>query len=89
MADGETKKHIRKKKENVTITISPYLKKQLDLIVESGDFSSISDLATIALSGFVARYHAEKQNEVKDHKKIDRKPPNNYSDDYETEEILE
>jgi Arc/MetJ-type ribon-helix-helix transcriptional regulator len=60
----EEKGKIRKRKENVTITMSPYLKKQLDVMVESGDFSSLSDLATMALSEFVAKYTAEKMKEA-------------------------
>lgn len=64
MTDIRGKPTPRKKKENVTITISPYLKKQLDIMVESGDFSSLSDLATIALSEFVSKYNAQKGSNV-------------------------
>jgi Arc/MetJ-type ribon-helix-helix transcriptional regulator len=51
----------KKKKENVTITLSPYLKKQLDQMVESGDFSSMSDLATMALTEFIGKYNQEQK----------------------------
>lgn len=60
MAEIQKGSNIRKKKENVTITLSPYLKKRLDVMVLSGDFSSLSDLATMALSEFVAKYESEK-----------------------------
>lgn len=65
---------IRKKKENVTITLSPYLKKQLDVMVESGDFSSLSDLATMALTEFVAKYNAEKKQEIEDQPEENEQP---------------
>lgn len=45
-----------RKKIDVTITISPYLKAKLDKMVESTDFSSISDLATIAFTEFITKY---------------------------------
>jgi hypothetical protein len=54
----------RKKKINVTITISPYLKKRLDMLVEDEEFSSISDLATIAFTNFLTEYKIQKVKET-------------------------
>jgi Arc/MetJ-type ribon-helix-helix transcriptional regulator len=63
MAENLGKPVIRKKKENITVTVSPYLKKQLDEMVESGDFSSMSDLAMMAFSEFVTKYNIEKEKQ--------------------------
>jgi|GEM_PF-6847597 len=61
MVESKTGSPIRKRKENATITLSPYLKKQLDVLVDSGEFSSLSDLSTMAFSEFLARYNAKKE----------------------------
>jgi Arc/MetJ-type ribon-helix-helix transcriptional regulator len=43
-------------KEKINITISPYLKKQADALVDSDEFSSMSDLVSIALAEFIGKY---------------------------------
>ncbi len=63
MAASEQQKKIRKKKRDVTITMSPYLKLQLDNIIDLGEFTSISELITHASTEFIVRYKLEKENE--------------------------
>jgi len=51
-----------KHKEQVNITLSPYLKKELDLVVaDKTEFSSVSDVCTIAITQFLERLRAEKK----------------------------
>lgn len=58
----QDKGRIQKRKVNVTVTISPYLKKQLDEMVDSEEFSSLSDLATMAFTEFVTIYNLKKNS---------------------------
>lgn len=52
---------IQYKKESIHATVSPYLKRHAETLVESGDFSSMSDLVSIALSQFIERYNREQK----------------------------
>ena len=56
--------HPQKKKRDVTISMSQYLKKKLDNIVETKDFSSVSDLASTALLEFVTRHELGQENKT-------------------------
>ncbi|WP_135390428.1 hypothetical protein [Methanolobus halotolerans] len=52
---------IQYKKESIHATVSPYIKKQAEELVESKDFSSMSDLVSIALAEFIGRYKREQK----------------------------
>lgn len=47
---------IQYKKEKISLTISPYLKKRVNELVDSGDFSSASDLVSTALAEFIGKH---------------------------------
>jgi Arc/MetJ-type ribon-helix-helix transcriptional regulator len=51
----------KRKKETICATVSPYTKKKVDELVESGEFSSMSDLVSVAITEFLTKYLAEKQ----------------------------
>lgn len=56
----------KRNKESIHATVSPYLKKQADELVATEEFSSMSDLVSIALAEFIGRYNREqKENLVK------------------------
>lgn len=42
-------------KITISITVSPYIKKRADELVESKQFSSVSDLVNIALTEFITK----------------------------------
>ena len=50
---------IHYKKESIHATVSPYIKKQAEELVSTGDFSSMSDLVSVALAEFIGRYKRE------------------------------
>ena len=52
---------IQYKKESIHATVSPYIKKQAEELVATGDFSSMSDLVSIALAEFIGRYNREQK----------------------------
>lgn len=56
-----TRAPIRKRKETLNVTISPYLKKKIEVLVETDEFSSASDLATTALTEFLAKHELEQE----------------------------
>jgi Arc/MetJ-type ribon-helix-helix transcriptional regulator len=49
------------RKERITVYVSPYLYKEIQEMINSGDFSSESDIGYQALSSFVAAYKKEKK----------------------------
>ncbi|WMW22769.1 hypothetical protein RE476_02805 [Methanolobus mangrovi] len=52
---------IQYKKESIHATVSPYIKKQAEELVDTGDFSSMSDLVSVALAEFIGRYKREQK----------------------------
>ncbi len=48
-------------KETINATVPPYIKRRAEELVESGDFTSISDVVTTALSEFFVNYEARKK----------------------------
>lgn len=50
-----------KRKERITVYVSPYLYKEIQEIIKSGDFSSESDVGYQALSRFIEEYKKEKK----------------------------
>jgi Arc/MetJ-type ribon-helix-helix transcriptional regulator len=52
---------IQYKKESIHATVSPYIKKQAEELVASGDFSSMSDLVSVALAEFIGHYKREQK----------------------------
>lgn len=55
----------KRNKPLITTSVSPYLKDQAEALVESGDFSSMSDLVSIALAEFIGRYTREHQDRIR------------------------
>lgn len=49
-------------KETISATVSPYIKKQVEELVASGDFSSMSDFVSIAISEFIGIYKREQKS---------------------------
>jgi Arc/MetJ-type ribon-helix-helix transcriptional regulator len=49
------------RKERITVYVSPYLYKEIQEMINSGDFSSESDIGYQALSNFVAAYKKGKK----------------------------
>jgi Arc/MetJ-type ribon-helix-helix transcriptional regulator len=47
---------IKQKKDSIHATVSPYIKKQAEALVETEEFSSMSDLVSIALAEFIGKY---------------------------------
>lgn len=66
---------IKQKKESIHATVSPYIKKQAEKLVETEEFSSMSDLVSIALAEFIGKY----QREQKEKDKVTR--PSTYDDE--------
>jgi hypothetical protein len=58
---------LRKKKEQINATVSPWLKKRCTEIAQDPDFTSVSDIVSQALSEFIARYDERKNKEAKKH----------------------
>ncbi|MHC1757528.1 MAG: ribbon-helix-helix domain-containing protein [Methanosarcina sp.] len=52
---------IKKKKVTLNVTISPYLKRKIDALVETEEFSSASDLTTTALTEFLLKHDLEQE----------------------------
>ena len=50
-----------KRKERITVYVSPYLYKEIQEMIKSGDFSSESDVGYQALIRFVNEYKKEKE----------------------------
>lgn len=64
----------KRKKETICATVSPYTKKQVDMLVESGEFSSMSDLVSVAITEFLTKYNAEKQKALTQAPIIQKEP---------------
>ncbi|WP_440944986.1 hypothetical protein ACSAZL_12560 [Methanosarcina sp. T3] len=52
---------IKKKKVTLNVTVSPYLKRKIDALVETEEFSSASDLTTTALTEFLLKHDLEQE----------------------------
>ena len=48
-------------KVKIGITISPYLNEQAEHLLDTGKFSSMSDLVSIALAEFIGNYKRERE----------------------------
>ena len=65
-------------KEVIGATVSPWVKKEaLKIVEESGDFSSLSDLVSIAITKFITEYKEEKKREKEALEKVTKKEINN------------
>jgi Arc/MetJ-type ribon-helix-helix transcriptional regulator len=53
------------RKERITVYVSPYLYKEIQEMINRGDFSSESDVGYQALSAFVNEYKKEKRKKSK------------------------
>jgi len=51
----------KRNKETITSTVSPYLKTQVEEIVATGEFSSISDFVSIAVMDLIKKLEARKE----------------------------
>lgn len=58
---------IVKNKDQISATVSPYLKKRCIEISQDPEFTSVSDVVSQALSEFIAKYDERKTNEIKKH----------------------
>lgn len=47
----------KQKKESIHATVSPYIKRQAEDLLATEDFSSMSDLVSIALAEFIGAYN--------------------------------
>ncbi|ADI73568.1 hypothetical protein Metev_0662 [Methanohalobium evestigatum Z-7303] len=56
----------KRKKNTICATVSPYVKKRVDDLVNSNDFSSMSDLVSQALSEFIANYEKKDKEDITD-----------------------
>ncbi|MHC1757527.1 MAG: ribbon-helix-helix domain-containing protein [Methanosarcina sp.] len=50
-----------KKKNTLNVTVSPYLAKKVDKLVNERIFSSASDLVSLALSEFLVKFPDQKE----------------------------
>jgi len=50
----------KRNKETISATVSPYLKVQVEEIVETGEFSSTSDFVTIAIMDLIKKLESKK-----------------------------
>ncbi|WP_319507378.1 hypothetical protein [uncultured Methanolobus sp.] len=55
---------IKRKKNTICATVRSYTKRQVDALVQAGDFSSIYDLVNVALTEFFVKYESVKKKEV-------------------------
>lgn len=58
---------VTKKKEQINATVSPWIKKQCLDLAKTPEFSSISDVVSLALSEFFGKYEYIKTKELKEH----------------------
>ncbi|AKB33382.1 hypothetical protein MSSIH_2692 [Methanosarcina siciliae HI350] len=56
-----------RKKNTICATVSPYLKRKVDELVERGEFSSMSDLVSQSLAEFISRYESKRDEEKGQH----------------------
>ncbi len=71
---------IRTKKDTISVSIPPYLKAKLKELVDSGEFSSVSELITIAISEFIGKYES---------RKAEQKPPEDAQERIKNAVLLE
>lgn len=63
MADKEQNNYASKEQRNkatICATVSPWLKKRLEQMVNGRDFSSVSDIVSLACHEFMIRYFSER-----------------------------
>jgi two-component system, sensor histidine kinase PdtaS len=58
---------IPKNKDQISATVSPWIKKQCLEMAQGPDFTSVSDIVSQALSEFIAKYNEKKTKETKKH----------------------
>lgn len=51
-----TRKEVTRKKKTVNATLSPHLVKKMEKMVGNKDFSSVSDLISIAVTEFLVKF---------------------------------
>ena len=56
------KENPKRNKATINATISPYLKRKLEVLADTDDFSSLSDVVAVACHEFLARYDANKES---------------------------
>ncbi len=52
------------KKISVSVSLSKYLKDKMDDLVDKGDFASISEIVSIAVTRFLVEYEREKKAKI-------------------------
>jgi Arc/MetJ-type ribon-helix-helix transcriptional regulator len=62
----------KRNKETICATVSPYTKKQVEALVDSGEFGSMSDLVGVAITEFLTKYNAKKE-EIENKTKYEKK----------------
>lgn len=50
----------KRNKDTICATVSPYTRRQVEDLVENGDFGSMSDLVGVALTEFLMKYNGPK-----------------------------
>jgi len=78
----------KRNKDTICATVSPYVKRRVLELVDSDDFSSMSDLVSVAVTDFIARYDSKPRNTEKNVIKNDAEK-NNQDGDYETDYLLD
>ena len=58
------KENPKRNKATINATISPYLKRKLEVLADTDEFSSLSDVIAVACHEFLARYEANKECEI-------------------------
>jgi hypothetical protein len=54
----------RGKKVNIRATVSPYLSKKMNRLVENEDFGSVSDVISVAVTEFLVKYQNKEEVKV-------------------------
>jgi len=54
-----------RRKEVIGATVSPWVKTEALKLVETGEFSSLSDLVSVAITRFITEYNAGKTESMK------------------------
>ncbi|WP_321430504.1 hypothetical protein [uncultured Methanolobus sp.] len=55
----------KRNKPLITASVSPYIREQAEMLVESGNFGSMSDLVSIALAEFIGKYKLEQKEKAR------------------------
>jgi hypothetical protein len=56
------KKEVPRNKATICATVSPWLKTRLEAMVDGTEFSSMSDLVSLACHEFMIRYFSERES---------------------------